>query len=127
MELSSLDNERIASELRKQLAPEYLSSRVGAGGQKVFYITADKCINLANEIFGYNGWNSSIMETKVDFVSFRLLDRSQIKLTPMGTQVDVCKETGKISLGVSVVMRVTLKDGAYHEVSIPYIRSSQLS
>ena len=31
--------------------------------------------------------------------------------------MDESRETGKISLGLSVVVRVTLKDGVYHEVS----------
>lgn len=31
-------------------------------------------------------------------------------------QVDESPNTGKVSLGLSVIVRVTLKDGAYHEV-----------
>ncbi len=31
-------------------------------------------------------------------------------------QVDESQSTGKISLGLSVIMRVTLRDGTYHEV-----------
>lgn len=27
-------------------------------------------INLANEVFGFNGWNSSIVSLTTDFVSF---------------------------------------------------------
>lgn len=33
-----------------------------------------------------------------------------------GSQVDESQSSGKISLGLSVVMRVTLRDGTYHEV-----------
>jgi DNA repair and recombination protein RAD52 len=51
---------------------------------------------LANEVFGFNGWCSSIRDMQVDFV-------------------DENTTTGKISLGLSVIVRVTLKDGAYHE------------
>lgn len=32
------------------------------------------------------------------------------------TQVDESRESGRVSLGLSVIMRVTLKDGTYHEV-----------
>ncbi|EFQ98739.1 DNA repair and recombination protein rad22 [Nannizzia gypsea CBS 118893] len=81
--------------LNKQLGPEFLSSRPSGGG-KVHYITADKCINLANEVFGFNGWSSSIQNITQDFA-------------------DENPNTGKVSVGLSVIVRVTLKDGTYHE------------
>ena len=31
-------------------------------------------------------------------------------------QVDESRESGRVNLGLSVIMRVTLKDGTYHEV-----------
>ncbi|KAK3365778.1 hypothetical protein B0T24DRAFT_636714 [Lasiosphaeria ovina] len=86
----------LQSRLQKQLGPEYISSRQGPSGQKVHYITAEKCIALANEVFGFNGWSSSIQNIQVDFV-------------------DEHEQTFKISLGLSVVVRVTLRDGTYHE------------
>lgn len=86
----------LQSRLEKQLGPEYISSRAGPSGQKVHYITADKCIQLANEVFGFNGWSSQIIETQVDFV-------------------DENAATFKVSLGLSVIVRVTLKDGTFHE------------
>lgn len=58
----------LQSRLDKQLGPEYISARPGAGGQKVHYLSADKCINLANEVFGFNGWSSSIQKIDIDFV-----------------------------------------------------------
>lgn len=86
----------LQSRLEKQLGPEYISSRIGPGGGKVHYLAADKCIQLANQVFGFNGWSSSIQNVQVDFV-------------------DEHPTTGKISLGLSVIMRVTLRDGTYHE------------
>ncbi|CAD6445158.1 38355255-20e3-48ff-a51b-a3e1fbaa28d9 [Sclerotinia trifoliorum] len=86
----------LQSRLEKQLGPEYISSRSGPSGQKVHYITAEKCIQLANEVFGFNGWSSQIIETQVDFV-------------------DENATTFKVSLGLSVIVRVTLKDGTFHE------------
>lgn len=86
----------IANKLDKQLGPEYISARAGPGGQKVHYLTAEKCITLANEIFGFNGWSSSIQNIQVDFA-------------------DENPQTQRISLGLSVVVRVTLRDGTYHE------------
>ena len=65
----------LQSRLEKQLGPEYISSRPGASGQRVHYIAAEKCINLANEVFGFNGWSSTIKEIQVDFVG-SLLSRS---------------------------------------------------
>lgn len=32
------------------------------------YLAAEKCINLANEVFGFNGWSSAIKDVTVDFV-----------------------------------------------------------
>lgn len=60
------------------------------------YIAAEKCIALANEVFGFNGWSSAIKEVQVDFV-------------------DENPQTLKISLGLSVIVRVTLRDGTFHE------------
>lgn len=86
----------LQSRLEKQLGPEYLSARSGPSGQKVHYIAAEKCIALANEVFGFNGWSSGIQNIQVDFV-------------------DENPQTFKISLGLSVIVRVTLRDGTYHE------------
>lgn len=58
----------LQSRLDKQLGPEYISSRAGPSGQKVHYLAAEKCINLANEVFGFNGWSSSIQSIQIDFV-----------------------------------------------------------
>lgn len=58
----------LQAKLDQQLGPEFISSRPGAGGKKVHYIQADKCINLANQVFGFNGWSSSITSMEVDFV-----------------------------------------------------------
>ncbi|KAI9789663.1 MAG: DNA repair protein rad52 [Peltula sp. TS41687] len=86
----------LSSRLEKQLGPEYISTRPGASGQKVHYLAAEKCIQLANEVFGFNGWSSSIKSIQIDFV-------------------DENEDTKKVSLGLSVIMRVTLKDGTHHE------------
>ncbi|QIW98202.1 hypothetical protein AMS68_003720 [Peltaster fructicola] len=86
----------LQSRLDKQLGPEFISTRPGAGGGKVHYLAAEKVINLANDVFGFNGWSSSIQNVQIDF----------------------CDEhvgTGKISLGLSTIVRVTLRDGTYHE------------
>lgn len=58
----------LSSRLEKQLGPEYISTRPGPSGQRVPYLPADKCINLANEVFGFNGWSSGIQQIQIDFV-----------------------------------------------------------
>ncbi|KAI1100202.1 recombination protein Rad52 [Jackrogersella minutella] len=95
-EFTAIEIATLQSRLEKQLGPEYLSARSGPSGQKVHYIAAEKCIALANEVFGFNGWSSSIQNIQVDFV-------------------DENPQTFKISLGLSVIVRVTLRDGTYHE------------
>lgn len=60
------------------------------------YLTAEKCIGLANEVFGFNGWSSSIQNIQVDFA-------------------DENPQTQRVSIGLSVIVRVTLRDGTYHE------------
>ncbi|KAF2794333.1 hypothetical protein K505DRAFT_28132 [Melanomma pulvis-pyrius CBS 109.77] len=86
----------LQSRLNKQLGPEYISYRPGGGGTSVAYLEGQKAIALANDVFGFNGWSSSLHQVQIDFV-------------------DENPQNGKISLGLSLIVRVTLKDGTYHE------------
>ncbi|KTW31177.1 uncharacterized protein T551_01250 [Pneumocystis jirovecii RU7] len=86
----------VQSLLDRQLGPEYISYRPGVNGSKVYYLEGWKVINLANEIFGFNGWSSSIQNIQVDYI-------------------EEFKDSGRLNLGVSVIVRVTLKNGIYHE------------
>ena len=86
----------LQSRLVKQLGPEYISTRQGPGGGRLHYLAADKVINLANEVFGFNGWSTQIQNVQIDFV-------------------DEDPRTNEISLGLSVIVRVTLRDGTFHE------------
>lgn len=46
------------------------SKLIGCGkGMKLTYVEGWKAINLANEVFGFHGWSSSITSLTVDFVS----------------------------------------------------------
>lgn len=105
----------LSNRLEKQLGPEYISSRPGAGGGKVHYLAAEKCINLANDVFGFNGWSSAIQNIQIDFVSLQMEKLNSITKLNF-SQVDESQSTGKVSLGLSVIVRVTLRDGTYHEV-----------
>jgi DNA repair and recombination protein RAD52 len=53
-----------------------------------------KVIELANSIFGFNGWSSSIVDITPDFI-----EESQ----------------GRFRVGVTAVVKVSLKDGTSHE------------
>ncbi|XP_072810593.1 DNA repair protein RAD52 homolog isoform X5 [Vicugna pacos] len=61
---------------------------------QVCYIEGHRVINLANEMFGYNGWAHSVTQQNVDFVDLN---------------------NGKFYVGVCAFVRVQLKDGSYHE------------
>ncbi|XP_069759632.1 DNA repair protein RAD52 homolog isoform X2 [Narcine bancroftii] len=84
----------IQSALQRRLGPEYISQRPAGGGQKVCYIEGHRVVNLANELFGYNGWSHSITQQNVDFVDLI---------------------NGKFYVGVSAFVKVQLKDGSFHE------------
>ncbi|XP_044049811.1 DNA repair protein RAD52 homolog isoform X2 [Siniperca chuatsi] len=84
----------VQNALRQKLGPEYISTRVAGGGQRVCYVEGHRVISLANEMFGYNGWSHSISQQNVDFVDLI---------------------NGKFYVGVSAFVKVQLKDGSFHE------------
>ncbi len=100
MEVSSFSIERVAAlqaKLEQKLGPEYISHRPAPGGNgKLSYIEGWKIISLANEVFGYNGWSSSIVSLTVDFIDFS-------------------EESKRYNVGVTAIVRVTLRDGVFHE------------
>lgn len=93
-EFTREETRNIQSNLAKKLGPEFVSSRSNGTGN-VAYLEGAKAINLANEIFGFNGWNFSVGEFCTDYC-------------------DV-SDSRRVNLGLSVVVRVTLKDGSYRE------------
>ncbi|KAK5614472.1 hypothetical protein CRENBAI_022583 [Crenichthys baileyi] len=84
----------VQNALQQRLGPEYISTRMAGGGQKVCYIEGHRVISLANEMFGYNGWSHSVSQQNVDFVDLI---------------------NGKFYVGVSAFVKVQLKDGSFHE------------
>lgn len=60
--------QRMSVLLAKRLGPEYLSTRQGPGGSKLTYLEGWRAISLANEVFGFNGWSSSVKDISIDFV-----------------------------------------------------------
>lgn len=84
----------IARKLSRQLGPEYLSYR-SSGGGKVPYLEGWRVINLANEIFGFDGWSTEVKSSNVEYCD----------ITANGT----------FNVGMNTVVRVTLKSGSFHE------------
>ncbi|KAJ2162561.1 DNA repair protein rad52 [Coemansia sp. RSA 552] len=89
------ESERMQFQLRKKLGPEHISTRQGMGGSRLSYIEGWRIISIANEVFGFDGWRSSIQNLNIDFM-------------------DV-SDGGRLSVGASCVMRITLRDGTYRE------------
>lgn len=105
MQLSFMDtseetkqrNAIIQEKLNKKLGPEYVSQRPGpGGGPKLTYVEGWKVINLANDVFGFNGWSSSVVSLTTDYI-------------------DLNEQSGRYNVGVTAIVRVTLRDGAFHE------------
>ncbi|KAL7410870.1 recombination protein Rad52, partial [Mrakia frigida] len=86
----------LQSRLDRKLGPEYVSQRAGPGGSKLTYIEGWKVINVANEVFGFNGWSSTVQRLETDFC-------------------DTNPTTGRVSVGISAIIRITLRDGTVHE------------
>ncbi|KAJ8595818.1 recombination protein Rad52 [Rhizopogon salebrosus TDB-379] len=87
----------LQAKLNKKLGPEYISQRPGpGGGPKLTYAEGWKIINLANEVFGFNGWSSSIVNMTIDYM-------------------DCNEEAKRYNVGVSCIVRVTLSCGVFHE------------
>ncbi|GAA6021072.1 hypothetical protein JCM11491_004405 [Sporobolomyces phaffii] len=87
---------RLQDSLDKVLGPDYVQTRPGGGGTKLTYLEGWRAINLANEVFGYNGWYTDIKYLEVDFCDYN-------------------PESQRWSMGVTAIVRVRLPDGASHE------------
>ncbi|KAH8829487.1 Rad52/22 family double-strand break repair protein-domain-containing protein [Flagelloscypha sp. PMI_526] len=90
------------AKLQMKLGPEYISQRPGpGGGPKLTYIEGWKVINLANEIFGHNGWSSSIVNLTTDYMD--------------STEGYESGSPTRWNIGVTAIVKVTLRDGVFHE------------
>ncbi len=91
---SSLGAE-ISSMLSQDIPFENIAKRKGPGNSELYYVEAVKIIDMANDIFGFDGWASSVIDVTLDY----------------------CDEAGngRINVGVSAIVRVTLLCGNFHE------------
>lgn len=81
--------------LARRLGKQDLSTRSGPGGIRLTYIESHKAIELANEIFDFNGWSCAIVSMTEDYI-----------------EQDSQK---RWSCGVCAIVQVSLKDGTSHE------------
>lgn len=88
------ERKAIKSKLLKNLGPEYLSFKPGVGGKRLKYIEGWVAIELANRIFGFDGWNSKIRKMKQEYFE---------------------QNGALISVGYSCVCNVILKNGIVRE------------
>ena len=88
----------------------HLQRPVG-GGQHAAYIEGHKAVSLANEVFGYNGWSHSVTQQSIDFV-----DHHEVRIYFLSYKSKFkCYTQGKYFVGTSAIVKVMLKDGAFHE------------
>lgn len=88
---------RVQHALGQPIEYEHIQFRPSAQGS-VAYVEGWKALNLANEVFGFNGWSSEILSLNRDFEDISGADG------------------GRISVGYSCMVRVRLRDGTFHDV-----------
>lgn len=82
--------------LAQRLGPEFVATRSGPGGGKLNYVEGHKAIELINDVLGFNNWRNEVRQVDIDVV-------------------DQDETSGKWTVGVSVTVRITLRDGSYRE------------
>ena len=96
------DARSIQSKLDQKLKMGDIAQRAGPGGQKLTYLESYHAIELANDVFGFNGWSCHVLKLEKDFET---------------------NNNGRWSIGVTAIVRVQLKDGTFYtvpELSVPY-------
>ena len=94
------ERDKIQRLLQQRLPADEMAQRAGPGNQKLTYIESWKSIEMANQIFGFNGWSSTIMSLNQE----------------------ICEQDqrGHWHIGVSAIMRIQLRDGAARERSLQF-------
>jgi hypothetical protein len=60
------EKKRIGEALTRKLGSDKLAQRQGPGGSKLTYLEGWRSTELANEVFGYNGWRCTILSLRLD-------------------------------------------------------------
>ncbi len=92
------DFEKKANLLRKNIDRSCVKSMSGFGNTKVLYLEGWQAIEIANDIFGYNGWSSNIYDMKEEYREVR--------------EYRGCKI---YNVAYTCMCRVILDNGVYHE------------
>jgi DNA recombination protein Rad52 len=79
----------VAEQLDRFLGPEHVSYRPGEGGRKLAYLEGHEVITLLNSIFGWDGWNSRVVNFQKDYAT--------------------SDNGGKWSIGVGATVRLTVR------------------
>ena len=74
---TALEIATLQAKLNRYLGPEYIDTRQGPGGCRLHYISTGNVVDIANQVFGFNGWSSSIKDVHIDYVC---LIRSYIEI-----------------------------------------------
>lgn len=82
--------------LSKRMTKADTKTRVGHGNTKVTYVTSHKAIEITNEIFGFNGWSCQIVKMETHFI-------------------EKDESSGKWSCCITAQVKISLRDGTYHE------------
>jgi DNA recombination protein Rad52 len=78
----------VGDQLEQFLGPEYICYRPGEGGRKLAYAEGHEIIGLLNSIFGWDGWNTKVMNSTEDYANEN--------------------NGGKWSVGLAVTVRLTV-------------------
>jgi DNA recombination protein Rad52 len=86
---------RMGAELMQDTTNRDVKSRPGPGGKRLTYMEGWRSVDVANRVFGFNGWSSQVLSMRIN----------------------VCNETSqkRWNVCISCTVRVTLKDGSFHE------------
>ncbi|KAG5185237.1 Rad52/22 family double-strand break repair protein-domain-containing protein [Tribonema minus] len=127
---------RVQQMLQQSLCKEQIAQRSGPGGAKITYMPIEKAVELANDIFGYNGWSSTVVRMERDYelncirngshqvFKANHIARMELLGCAFGLQrriinlhfsaSKVCEQS-KWEISYTAQVRVTLPSGTYHE------------
>jgi DNA repair and recombination protein RAD52 len=104
---STADVADIQAKLDIKLDKTEVKQRANGNGMTVHYLEGWRAIQLANECFGFRGWTSQILSLTTDFVLF--------PDSPNTREPRISGQGDNVIMGMTCVIRVTLRDGTFHE------------
>jgi DNA repair and recombination protein RAD52 len=104
---------------RSVLLSIYSLSNVLEIQRSLFSLLPSIAVNLANEVFGFNGWSSQIISLTTDFVRplLSILELQSDSFPSHLVAFFQCDELspGRYTVGITAIVRITLRDGTFHE------------